>query len=71
MGRNIFLSSILYFGTEFSQSTIHEKIIQAYVKAELLQEDIFFSLSIYLVMKKLEIEKTKPTFIISVLKIEY
>ena len=42
MGRNIFLSSILYFGTEFSQSTIHEKIIQAYVKAELLQEDIFF-----------------------------
>ena len=38
-------------------------------KAELLQEGIF-SLSIYLVMKKLEIEHTKPTFIISVLKVD-
>ena len=44
-------------------------------KAELLQEGIFFPSFIYyardvLVMKKLEIEKTKPTFIISVLKVE-
>ena len=39
-------------------------------KAELLQEAIFSS-SIVLVMKKLEIEKTKPTFIMSVLKVEY
>ena len=35
-------------------------------KAELLQEGIFFL--IHLFMKKLEIEKTKPTFIISILK---
>ena len=47
-----------------------------YTKAELLQEGIFFFL-IHLfardvfVMKKLEIEKTKPNFIISVLKVEY
>ena len=43
-------------------------------KAELLQEGIFFPHSFIrdvLVMKKLEIEKTKPTFIISVLKVEY
>ena len=43
-------------------------------KAELLQEGIFFLLQLFarevLVMKKLEIEKTKPTFIISVLKVE-
>ena len=45
------------------------------IKAELLQEGIFFLVHLFardvLVMKKLEIEKTKPTFIISVLKIEY
>ena len=44
-------------------------------KAELLQEGIFFLIHLFardvLVMKKLEIEKTKPTFIISVLKVEY
>ena len=44
-------------------------------KAELLQEDIFFLIHLFaidiLVMKKLEIEKTKPIFIISVLKVEY
>ena len=44
-------------------------------KAELLQEDIVFLILLYtrevLVMKKLEIEKTKPTFIISVLNVEY
>ena len=43
-------------------------------KAELLQEGIFFLLQLFardvLVMKKLEIEKTKPTFIISVLKVD-
>ena len=43
-------------------------------KAELLQEGIFFLLHLFardvLVMKKLEIEKTKPTFIISVLKVD-
>ena len=44
-------------------------------KAELLQEGIFFLIHLFardvLVMKKLEIEKTKPTFILSVLKVEY
>ena len=42
-------------------------------KAELLQEGIFFLIHLFAVveMKKLEIEKTKPTFIISVLKVEY
>ena len=43
-------------------------------KAELLQEGIFFLIHLFagdvLVMKKLEIEKTKPTFTISVLKVE-
>ena len=43
-------------------------------KAELLQEGIFFLIHFFArdvwVMKKLEIEKTKPTFIISVLKVE-
>ena len=43
--------------------------------AELLQEDIFFLIHLFardvLVMKNLEIEKTKPTSIISVLKVEY
>ena len=42
---------------------------------KLLQEGIFFLTHLFardvLVMKKLEIEKTKPTFIISVLKVEY
>ena len=44
-------------------------------KAELVQEGIFFLIHLFArdvsVMKKLEIEKTKPTFIISVLKVEY
>ena len=44
-------------------------------KAELLQEGIFFLIHLFarnvLVMKKLEIEKPKPTFIISVFKVEY
>ena len=48
---------------------------QYHNKAELLQEGIFFLIHLFaryvLVMKKLEIEKTKPIFIISVLKVEY
>ena len=44
-------------------------------KAELLQEGIFFLIHLLdrhvLVMKKLEIKNTKPTFIMSVLKVEY
>jgi hypothetical protein len=44
-------------------------------KAELLQEGIFFLILLFArdvsLMKKLEIEKTKSTFIISVLKVEY
>ena len=47
----------------------------AVTKAELLQEGIFFLIHLFardvLVVKKLEIEKTKPTFIISVLKVDY
>ena len=43
-----------------------------FVKAELLQESILFLLHLFaryvLVMKKFEIEKTKPTFIISTFK---
>ena len=46
-----------------------------HTKAELLQECIFFVIHLFardvLVMKKLKNEKTKPTFIISVLKVEY
>ena len=44
-------------------------------KAELLQEGIFFLIHLFakdvLLMKKLEIKKTKPTLMISVLKVEY
>ena len=44
-------------------------------KAQLLQEGIFLLIHLFdrdvLAMKKLEIKKTKPTFIISVLKVEY
>ena len=44
-------------------------------KFESLQDGIFFLIHIFardiLVEKKLEFEKTKPTFIISVLKVEY
>ena len=46
--------------------------VQCSTKAELLQEGILFLLRLsardVLVMKKLEIEKTKPTFIISTFK---
>ena len=44
-------------------------------KARLQKEGIFFLIHLFaravLVMKKLEIEKTQPTFIASVLKVEY
>ncbi len=44
-------------------------------KAELLEEGIFFLINLFargvFVMKKLEIQKTKPTFIASVLKVAY
>ena len=57
----------------FSGRRPRKKLV--YTKAELLQEGIFFLIHLFardfLVMKKLEIEKTKPTFIISVLKVEY
>ena len=39
-------------------------------KAELLQEGIFFLIHLF-ARDKLEIEKTRPTFIISVLKVKY
>ena len=46
-----------------------------YTKAELPQEGIFFLIHFFarevLGMKKFEIKKNKPTFIISVLKVEY
>ncbi len=49
-------------------------IIHTGPKAELLQEGMFFLIHLFardiLVMKKLELEKTKPTFFISVLKVE-
>ena len=44
-------------------------------KAKLLREGIIFLIHLFagaiLLMKKLEIEKTKPTFILSVLKVVY
>ena len=51
------------------------KIVKLFSKAELLEEGIFFLTNLFardvLAMKKLEIEKTKPTFIVSVLKVAY
>ena len=50
-------------------------VMKVFNKAELLQEGIFFLIHLFarevLVMKKLEIKKTKPTLMISVLKVEY
>ena len=50
----------------------HEHVL---TKAELLQEGIFFLIHLFardiFVMKNLEIEKSKPTVIISVLKVEH
>ena len=51
---------------------IDTEITEVLTKAALLQEGIFFLLQLFardvLVMKKLKIEKTKPTFIISTFK---
>ena len=51
------------------------EIWKTYNKAKLLQEGIFILIHLFasdiLVMKKMEIEKTKPTFIISVLKVVF
>ena len=53
-----------------------DKILRVFeAKAKLLQGGIFFIIHLFardvLVMKKLENEKTKPTFSILVLKVEY
>ena len=57
----------------FSKEKKNMKLLQA--KAELLQEGILCLIHLFardvLIIKKLEIEKTKPTFIISVLKAKY
>ena len=54
---------------------VSETTVCLLCKARLLLEVFFFLIHLFardvLVMKKLEIEKTKPTFIISVLKVEY
>ena len=53
----------------------YAKPARTHTKADLLQEGIFFLIHLFardvLVMKKLEIKKIKPTFIISILKVEY
>ena len=63
-----FLGNLLLFSVE-----IVEKLFQT--KADLPLEGIFFALNFlpweFLLIKKLEIEKTKTTFIISVLKVVY
>ena len=52
-----------------------EETLKFDYKAELLEEGIFFLIRLFaravLVMKKWEMEKTKPTFTVSVLKVEY
>ena len=54
---------------------MHICSLNLWSKVQLLQEFIFLLIHLFaravLVMKKLEIEKTNPTFIISVLKVEY
>jgi hypothetical protein len=61
--------------TKYVDLTKNNLYLNEDFKAELLQEGIFFLIHLFprdvLVIKKLEIEKTKPTFIISVLKVEY
>ena len=63
---------------EKTNQSIHQSSLRinrflcSYVKAELLQEGIFFLFQLFardvLVMKKLDIKKNKPTFIISTFK---
>ena len=63
------------FGIRYIVILQEELQNQGYYKAELLQDGIFFLIHLFardvLVMKKLEINKTKPTFITSVLIVEY
>ena len=69
----------IVFNKKFiGQSCFYDKYYAIYniqhTKAELLQEGILFLIHLFardiLLMKKLEIKKTKPTFIISFLKVE-
>ena len=70
-GRYSILVSIIHNAEREKPKTFHTPKTRS-PKAELLQEGIFFLLQLFardvLVMKKLEIEKTKPTFIISTFK---
>ena len=54
---------------------VTQQMFCSIIKAELLQEGIFYLIHLFardvLVMKKLEIEKIKPTFIMSVLEVNY
>ena len=82
--RNCCLSFDAYFGFAIWIRQIQSKLLNglsctsleaiAYHRAEFLQEGILFLVHFFardvLVMKKLEIKKTKPTFIISILKVE-
>ena len=62
-----------YLELEVSQSAPHIVLKSCSTKAELPLEGIFFALNYlpweFVLVKKLEIEKTKTTFIISVLKV--
>ena len=57
-----------------STSKMVKNVENEEAKTKLLEEGIFFLINLIardnLVMKKLKIEKTKPTFMISVLKVE-
>ena len=60
---------------DFAFASLTREVKTSRSKAELLQEGIFFLIHLFAkdvsVMKKLEIKKTKPTFIILFLKVEY
>jgi hypothetical protein len=69
---------IHFFESDYIQIVLADwpsELFGIFGKAELLQEGIFFFIHIFardvLVIKRMEIEKTKPIFIISVLKVEY
>ena len=69
------LSDNFVFFKTCGELLIKYELVDICVKDEFLQESIFFLIHLFardvLVMKKLEMEKTKPTFIISVSKVEY
>jgi hypothetical protein len=71
----IFAENLQQFTRIYSNHKMNRYLLSAASKAELLQEGIFFLIHLFvrdvLVMKKLEIEKTKPTLNISVLKVDY